>query len=286
MFLHSFPLFDILSFDVRHFPHLVIIDSVSGKVIVSGSESQREVTEAYQGGQTGIEHLFASWLDRAPPQTQIVLSRMDLPIKNKKENDHVAKGSRQATENHPYLILGKPATKRNVNYPLDAAGRIREIFDHFVSEGVDPNTAGEQAVGVVEEEERSTGRMMHSGPLNGKAIKVGIPGSAADTVKRAFAHAVNRSSRDVVAEMLLTTQMYVRQAFEEPWSPHIRTFHLSSDIADRITCVEGGLALVQSLGLEVFGSNHDFKATIPVSADLRVLDSRISFLLQELDKVV
>ena len=96
----------------------------------------------------------------------------------------------------------------------------------------------------------------------------------------AFAYAMEWNSPEEVSGLLSTSLKYLKNAIKEPWSPKFRTFKLSNKVADKITKVHGGLKLLESMGFEVFGTSQDFKASIPVSADLERMNASIEGLLE------
>ena len=91
---------------------------------------------------------------------------------------------------------------------------------------------------------------------------------------------MNCNSPVVVADVLSTMLKYVNNAAKEPWTNRYRSFKLSNKVADQITRVEGGLGLLQGIGFDISFSSQDFKATIPVGADLDAMTQRLVHLLE------
>ena len=136
---------------------------------------------------------------------------------------------------------------------------------------------------MVAEEQKKGTKNLDSGPLDGRASHAGPPLAPVAGLDQAFASVMEWNSPSVVREVLSTAKKYLDNATKEPWAPKFRSFKLSNKVADKFARVEGGLGLLQSLGFEVFGTSLDFKACIPVSADLGKVNDTISHLLKDLD---
>ena len=217
-------------YGVRGIPSLVILDAVTGQVVIPGSDSRREVMMACQGGDLSLETMIATWFERAPPETIEMLSMLELSCQDNGE----AKVETDDT-NNPYLKLDKP----------------------------------------------SPGGTMGPSPLNGQAVlctnEVLVPRPVDITLTNIKEW--NASLSDAVAIVLSTALKYLENAMKEPWTPKFRTFRLSNKVADKISRIEGGIGLLQSLGFEIFGTGHDFMATIPLLVDLDSMKVQIESLL-------
>jgi hypothetical protein len=109
LLLARFP--NACSYGVRGIPFLVVLDAVSGQVVVPGSQSRNEVVQACRGGDLSIEAMCATWLERVPPETIEILSMLALSCK---DNDETS--TYNDDTNNPYL-------KRKKGYsttPLEA----------------------------------------------------------------------------------------------------------------------------------------------------------------------
>jgi PUB domain len=73
------------SYGVRGIPFLVILDTVSGQVVIPGSQSRNEVVQACRGGDLSIEAMCATWLERVPPETIEIISMLELSCKDTDE---------------------------------------------------------------------------------------------------------------------------------------------------------------------------------------------------------
>lgn len=256
---------------MKGIPSFVVLDALSGRVVVPPDESRQAVAMACRSGEHAIESMLESWLERMPHDSREMLSMLELSCEEEVESQKV---DDKVIE---YLVAKeKDSNPRTV----DTAARIKEIFEKLVGEGSDPTTAAVKAIAMAGEEEGGQ-RVLDSGPLNGKAIQIG-PHKSYNTLDQAFTTFVERNSPIVVAEVLSTTLKYLKNASKEPWTPKYRTFKLSNKVADQITRAEGALGLLQELGFDVFGTSQDFKATIPVSSDL---DAMIEMLTRLLDSI-
>jgi len=260
------------TYGVRGIPSLVVLDAVSGRVVVSPNESRQAVSAACQRGELGIERMMESWLERVPPETTELLSMLQLSC----EEDMVVKKMGDA-EGDLYLT-----STENLNpKPVDPASRIKEIFETYTGKGMDPTEAAAKAIeDVAQEQKKRNG--LDSGPLYGKAIQIGphIPDNQLD---QAFSTLRRQNPHPVAIDALSTTLKYVRNAAKEPWTPKFRTFKLSNKIADSITRAEGGIEVLEGLGFDIFGTRQDFKATLPVAANLEAMENKLTELLNSLD---
>jgi thiol-disulfide isomerase/thioredoxin len=256
-------------YGVRGIPSFVVLDAVSGQVVVPAKESRQAVAMACRGGELQIEAMLDSWLERTPQESREMLSMLELSCQDEEAEEADEK-------ENPYLVGGE--TK-----PVDTAARIKEFFGKLVAEGSDPTAAAAKAIGLIAEEQKS-GPKLEAGPLTGKAIRAGPALSDEDTLDQAFARALDWNSPSIVADVLSTALKYLKNTTKEPWSPKFRTFKLSNKVADQVTRAEGCLGLLQGLGFEVFGTSQDFKATIPVAADLEAMNETITRLLEGLEE--
>ena len=247
----------------------MVLDAVTGQVVVNANESRNQVAMACRGGETSIERLLDGWINKTPQETQEMMSMLELSC-----IDDSDKTNTDRDRNNPYL------TRKNKKTPYDPASRIKQFFEELVQDGSDPTAAAAKAIGLVAEEQKS-GIRLPAGPLDGSSVRSGIPlTSNGNSVTKAFERCLEWNSEQAVAEVLNTAMKYLTNAAKQPWSSKFRSFKLSNKVADRITQVEGGLTLLQSLGFEIFSTSSDFKATIPVGLDLEATKGKISTLLE------
>ena len=65
-------------YGVKGIPFLVVLDPVSGQVVVPGSVSRQEFMGACQRGEAAIENLFIEWVDRVPAGTKEIMSMLEI----------------------------------------------------------------------------------------------------------------------------------------------------------------------------------------------------------------
>jgi hypothetical protein len=272
---YTHPSFCSHSYGVRGIPALVILDVVSGQIVVPASQSRQEVMTACRGGDLSIDTMLASWLERTPPESLEILSMLELSC----QEDTLKKGSGN-DKISPYLVRKKPT--RSKTKP-DTAARVKEIFTKLVQEGSEPTAAAAKAIEMVAaDQKKAASPKLDPGPLNGKAARAGPPLQEVISVDEAVAQVVEWNSVDHVRTVLSTAVKYLTNTKKEPWTPKFRTFKLSNKVADQITRVEAGLRLLESLGFEVYGTSQDFMATIPLAADLDAMEKQINDLLENL----
>lgn len=249
-----------------------MLDAVSGRIVVSPNESRQAVATACQRGEDGIERMMESWLERVPPETAELLSMLQLSC----QEDMLDKTT-EDSEAQEYLTSIENLKPKS----FDPASRIKQMFETYTGEGMDPTQAAAKAIGEVAEEQKKRSGL-NSVPLCGKAIQIG-PHSPNNQLDQAFLTLRCQNPHSVAIDALSTTLKYVRNAAKEPWTPKFRTFKLSNKIADSITRAEGGIEVLEGLGFDIFGTRQDFKATIPVAANLGVMENKLAELLLRMD---
>lgn len=259
-----------MTYGVQGIPSFVVLDAVSGQVVVPASQSRQEVVNACRGGEARIEAMLESWFSRIPASTQELLSMLELSTQDGVHSDGEAN-----IDESPYL----KQSIENVNgdhadaHQAALSSKIRLHFDQLVHAGHDPNSAAATALKMVIE------GVYPPGSLNGKALYRGAPRPKLD-IDRLLGKVTEWNVASSAATVLSTAHKYLKNTLKEPWEPKFRSFKLSNKIADTVSQVEGGWKLLEALGFEVVVTNQDFKANIPVSADLRNMDESISHLMQ------
>lgn len=256
-------------FGVRGIPALVVLDSISGQIVVQASESRREVMQACQRGDEGIEEMLESWISRIPQDSQEILAMLELSYED-------ANGEAPDSGNnkeHPYLMKSETSSA-----PVkDPAAQVKEAFAKLVAEGVEPNNAAARAIQMVAEQSKSgTTASLEPGPLNDidwKSTESDGHPSSED-----LALLLNK---DDLQTVLNTTLKYLGNVKKEPWTPKFRSFKMSNKIVDRIARVEGALDLLCSLGVYIYPTEADFMACFPLSTNLDDMEASIKTLLSE-----
>mmetsp|Transcript_45871 Transcript_45871/g.53038 ORF Transcript_45871/g.53038 Transcript_45871/m.53038 type:complete len:1282 (-) Transcript_45871:153-3998(-) len=272
------------TYGVRGIPAFVVLDAVSGQVVVSASESRQEVVTACRGGELRIEAMFQSWLGRTPAPTKELLSMLELSTR---EIQSSTDENLVDPDDNPYLkripVTSKQKDDNNSPTDEDISIRIKNEFEKLVNAGHDPNSAAATALTMAAKKTNEKHvTTISPGLFDGKAIYAGKPRSnSKDNVGQALANVLDLNSASAVSGVLNTAFKYLKNSKNEPCEPKYRSFKLSNKIADTVTRVEGGLGLMQALGFEVIGTYQDFKASIPVTADLIAMEKRITQLIED-----
>jgi hypothetical protein len=256
------------TYGVRGIPSLVILDAVSGQVVVPANQSRQEVSMASRGGDQAIESLLESWLSRVPASTQELISMLELST-----HADANQIEKRDPNDNDYL---KRSTNNSTTKPMEA--RIKLQFEKLVKSGHEPNAAAAAALKYIADNPND----IDPGPLDGIATYTGRPRNQ-DAVERATAAAIAwNSCSSALQEVFGTALKYLKNASKQPWEPKYRSFKLSNKIADSVTRVEGGWGLLRALGFEVVATNQDFRANIPLSSDLAIMEESILTIMHDL----
>lgn len=273
-----------MTYGVRGIPSFVVLDAVSGEVVVSANDSRKEVVTACRGGDLRIEAMFESWLGRTPSSTLELLSMIELSATEMEADTD--DGSNPNRDNNPYLKRTIETSKSDMNHELSI--RIKTEFEKLVAAGHDPNTAAAKALTIVSEtpKDHHVASNLPAGCLDGKATYAGKSRLKSQyPIDEALANVLERNSASTVSAALKIAQKYLQNAKRVPWESKFRRFKLSNKVADKITQIEGGLGLIQSIGFEVIATSRDFEASIPLAADLQRMHATITKLIQDLDEM-
>jgi thiol-disulfide isomerase/thioredoxin len=95
-------------YGVRGIPALVVLDAMSGQVVVAADASRGEVSQACSRGESAIEALLQSWLSRIPFESQEILTMLELSC----ADAHVAPDAGKAAPPpvNPYLVCAEKPT--------------------------------------------------------------------------------------------------------------------------------------------------------------------------------
>lgn len=256
-------------YGVRGIPALVVLDSMSGQIVVPASESRREVMQACQRGDEGIEQMLDSWISRIPQESQEILAMLELSCEDKDELN-----SSSNDKEHPYFMR----TENSALSVKDPSTQVKEAFAKLVAEGVEPNRAAAQAIQMVTDQQKAgtAAASLEPGPLNDidwKSIESSDKVSSTDLA--------SELNKDGLQTVLNTILKYLENVKKEPWTPKFRSFKLSNKIVDRITRVEGAVDLVCSLGIYIYPTETDFMACFPLSTNLDEMEASIKDLMPE-----
>jgi len=275
---HSLKQMLSMKYGVKGIPSLVVLDAMSGQVVVSAATSRKEVLEACHRGEEQIETLFHSWLDRLPLETKEMTSMLELSCT---AISHDADLSADGALNL-YLIRSdsssSPPLKSNIPTKEETAAKVRTKYLKLVQEGNAPNVAAARAIemaasGSLDNNDEDV-QQHKRGPLDGLFRRQEI--SQGDWTNPSVVEDMH--DRAVVISTLLK---YVGNAVEAPWNPKFRHFKMSNRVADRITRTAGGIDLMKSYGLQIYGTDQDFFGSIPIGADLDELQGSLKKALEE-----
>ena len=271
-----------VTYGVRGIPSFVVLDAVSGEVVVSANESRKEVVTACRGGDLRIEAMFQSWLGRTPTSTLELLSMIELSASEMETDTDKVDGNNMNPDNNPYLTRTTECANQDPNQELSV--QVKVEFDKLIEAGHDPNSAAAAALTIVSKRQEKHSKSNFSpGNLNGKASYFGKSRPRSQNAfDDALAYSLEWNSASTVSTALTVAQKYLQNAQRVPWEPKFRRFKLSNKVADKITRVQGALELIQSIGFEVIGTGREFEASIPVAADLESMDSKITKLIDDL----
>jgi hypothetical protein len=257
-------------YGVRGIPSLVILDAMSGRVVVSKDVSRREVIQACQRGEAAIESLLKDWLDRVPTDSKEMLQMLEISCG---EEAAAAKKVEPSVVN-PYLV------RKDVEGIVTQ--RTEELVAQLMADGLDREEAMEAAKAIEEvSSEQVEPLELEPGPLNGVFQRKPIPPDPIDSEATCADRILEGSGRDSLLSVLSTICKYVENSKKSPWTPKFRRFPLSQKVADRVTRVPGGIDLLQALGLEIYGTDEDFVASIPVYADVDAMHAKVVALQEK-----
>mmetsp|Transcript_22090 Transcript_22090/g.48034 ORF Transcript_22090/g.48034 Transcript_22090/m.48034 type:complete len:968 (-) Transcript_22090:25-2928(-) len=279
-------------FGVRGIPSLVVIDSLSGRIVTSPDESKRDVHQACQRGEQAIERLLLNWLDKVPVESKSMLDILALSANSGVGSSTGKNTSISNAKAESYLMRKKlPAdskdreeTKSNCLLSTeDSAARVKEIFSHLVATGLEPNAAAAEAIkrATSEQKKSSMTVKLEEGRFSGTGEMCALE-TVINTIEEVAEVMCQLNARDKakVGNVLSTAKKYVTNVQKDPSNPRFRTFRLSNRIFDGITSTPGSIELLTNLGFTVFHSDVDFVASIPLWVDLDLMVNVFDNLLK------
>lgn len=122
-------------YGVRGIPSIVVLDTLSGEVILPGSRIRSEVMSACNQGSTAIETMFLNWLDQVPTETKDVIAML-------KESclESLDSPSHTKCRELPYL------TRVPEHDEGDISTRIKTEFIRLVDSGTPANEAAAKII--------------------------------------------------------------------------------------------------------------------------------------------
>lgn len=279
-------------FGVRGIPSFVVIDSLSGRVVVSPDDSRKEVHQACQRGEQAIESLFKTWLTKVPPETT---SMLDILALSCYEAETVSDQTSTNVKAEQYLVRKKEEVKPKPSTE-DLQARVKEIFTSLVASGESPNEAAAQAIKQASEKQYNPSVKLEQGNIRWGNVEVCKDETRSNSIEEkvnklcemhcemnglgAASEAERKSSgAKTVVNVLSIAKKYVANVQKDPYNPRFRNFKLSNKVFDAITSNRGSIDLLVTIGFAVYHSDSDLMASIPLTADLKsmsdVLDSLI-----------
>jgi len=264
------------TYNVRGIPSLVVLDSLSGQIVVPNTETRQQLMQACSRGDDGIKAMFQNqWLERCPVESKQMLELLAVSCRDAANGEKESYGDSAVLRSH--LIRKESEEKR---------ARMASLIEQLVEDGMEHDEALEMAQ-QVEDVSAEVGSgpesQLEVGAMNGilTSKKLDEPLQIHASPSEWAAKIANDAGREQLAVVLSTAMKYLNNCIKSPWTPTFRSFRLSFKVADRITRVFGGLQLLQSLGFTVNGTYEDFVANIPIQADLDAMHEAIEGLLQQ-----
>lgn len=259
-------------YQVRGIPSLVILDAVSGEIVIPNAIARREVQEACQRGEESICNMFRSWLDRVPIDTKELLHMLEASCDTSVDDkdDCLIPKAYLTSKEHQHL------------------NETREsLVSQLMGEGMDKDEALEAANAVIEVSIQD--ETNHSIPLG--------PGSFHDAFNmtiqrvderdfgksRALAQAI-QSNHDpiMVVNLLETARKYLINCRNAPHSIRFRRIDLSFKLIDsKIARFGGGLQLLESVGFSIDICGDSYMLYIAVHVDVNLVEGKMKELIEE-----
>jgi hypothetical protein len=310
------PIRSLLSmrYGIRGIPALIVLDAITGAVVVSADRSRSEVVVACQAGEAAITELITKrWLQSLPPESKTIMESLALSCAEGDDdggdsgvNDYLVRNLSSETGSN--IEEDDPPT----TCPQE---QIKAIFTDLVAnEGLPPNAAAAKAIQIYSDgQKQRKAKCLDSstGALNDVAwtCTIYIPGDdtgqadgcdfeevgsgfvgfyqkkgsgGADILFRNHRPDGGQNS-DSLRQLAEVAKKYLDNSKKDPHASRFRRFKLSNKIFDRITSVPGGLDLITSqLGFAIYRTDTDFFASIPLAADLELIEMSINTLLDKL----
>jgi len=305
-------------FGVNGIPALVVLDSMTGDVVVNMQQSKSDVMRACQGGDEAIERLVKEeWLGQMlSMESRAIVESLEMSCLD----DGTENCNEQKDENNNDV-------DRALEVELDDAGKAyltRTIPTKAQASQstlvMDPNVAAAKAIQILAEEQKTkqisnpserikeifmelttpkeVKVVLEKGPLD-KSGMVQVtnvtnidkslssfhltPPKAAERVEFLNQSSNTNSSRSMVRLILATAKKYLDNVYSNPSSFKYRQFKLSNKVFDRISSTAGGLDLVKSIGFMIYFGGIDYMACIPLGMDLQWMQESLNKLLDSYD---
>jgi nucleoredoxin len=261
-------------YQVQGIPSLVILDAVSGQVVVPNNVARKEVHQACQRGESSICDMFRGWLQAVPAETIELLSLLEASCEPFVDEELLIPET--------YLTSAEYQSQRQARESL-----ISELME----EGLDRGEASEAAraverVSTDDNDDASKNDSYEPGSLNGGFIVQvhGIQEQEPTARARSLANKVHDPAS--IIGSLETARKYLSNCIKAPHSTPFRKIVLSFKVVDaKIGQVVGAVEVLEALGFrnELYGDTY--MLYIPVHADLHRLEKDIGLVMEELQKL-
>ena len=263
-------------FGVRGIPSLVVLDSMSGQIVVPPDQSRQMVHQSCQRGDDAIERLFETWIDLVPAESKSMLEILAVSCQEA-ESSQGSDGVKLRTNAHNYFARKKEQESKSIS------ARVKTIFGELVATGLGPNEAAAEAINRATKEKNKPSIPTDEGALSGagEVCDAAVPevtsiASALDEMCQ-----MNNNDRSSVASVLKTARKYISNVKKDPHNPRYRSFRLSNKVFDQITSKPGSVALITWLGFSIYNSDTDFYACIPLTIGLDAFAAVLDKAMQE-----
>lgn len=255
-------------YGVKGIPSLVILDALSGQIVVPVTETRQHVQRACNFGDSGIMTMVNDWFARVPQESRELIHLLESscePDVCSTDEDIIPRD---------YLVAKEFREKQKATQLL-----ITELIE----DGMDEEEAREAAATVeaLSEDDPPTRTLVVPGPLDQK-LRVVEEEETEVTAATLCKRMASTEGREKVHALLTTTVKYLNNCAKSPWTTKFRKIHLSFRTADmNITSVNGGVELLEKLGFVLEVQQEDYVARIPVSADVSGIIASVEKLVLE-----
>jgi Thioredoxin-like/PUB domain len=252
-------------YGAKGIPSLVILDSISGQVVVRNSEARQQIMSASNFGDVAIKSMFDDyWLPGVPPDSKQLLEMLIASCKDENYGSDAAALTLPLCSD--YLICAEFRDKER---------RVKSLTAEFMAEGMEHGEATDAALSVEEASADFAELMLSSGELDGVFDCTVLSSQSKRELSEGIGH------KDFLS-VLSTVSKYMSNCITSPWTVKFRHIRLSFKVVDdQITRVAGSLSALSSFHLEILCSGDDFVLCIPVYADVNSMHDAIK---QKMDK--
>ena len=255
-------------YGVQGIPSLVILDAVSGQVVVPASSSRNEIAQvARSRNQHAMAQLLHQWMQqRVPPATIELLQLLEASC-----HEHTL-----APSNEPVSLEKERANSANPSTDKAKAQEDTKDVKETQEEHVSPFFTN-----TLKQHSDPPQLPLPPGPHNALFQPVASPVFVGqETPTTEMWTCLDKEIRKPLLETLLK---YVDNCRKRPWVVKYRRFRASQKLVDRhMTSHSHVLAWLQSptVGMQVLFQDNDYYVCIPITLDVDALHDRLSRLLK------